>query len=455
MRLEPRFDRIETRKPRCSVPTMLCVALCVVLCLPSSLARGQTEPTSERDLVDILGPLVVEATPASEFGRKLMSIAVEPSLDASEHDVLLHSIIARDLELSGEFKVLSGERLPVGAYTSEDLPDLRAWRTTGIEALIRLRARGIRDVRLMAEVYLTSTENGPAFRRVVRISAPETRLASHRLADSLIGALTGHPGGFSSRLTFTLTAGASRAVYVVDADGNELRRAAPQHDLVSASAFGPDNEVYFAASVRHGAYRLYAESRSAPIHVLPSGSIYGVAFNHERTEIALALAVGTTVSVFRGSLSSRIPLVVASRTDMALSPAFSPTGRLAYVGIDPHGNSRIYVGERPASPPRLSASAPVFCNHATGTRLIYAVGVGKRTDLVVANDLGRGAMRLTEGPGSNGYPACSPDGRLVAFFSTRSSGEGPGLYVMPLMGGRPKRISSALGTALQWATITE
>ena len=58
--------------------------------------------------------------------------------------------------------------------------------------------------------------------------------------------------------------------------------------------------------------------------------------------------------------------------------------------------------------------------------------------------------RLTQNQGRNGYPACSPDGRLVAFFSTRTSGEGPGLYVMRLDGGRPKRISTLVGDSLRW-----
>ena len=37
-------------------------------------------------------------------------------------------------------------------------------------------------------------------------------------------------------------------------------------------------------------------------------------------------------------------------------------------------------------------------------------------DLVMADEVGRGVSRLTQGQGSNSYPACSPDGRLVAFY---------------------------------------
>jgi TolB protein len=76
--------------------------------------------------------------------------------------------------------------------------------------------------------------------------------------------------------------------------------------------------------------------------------------------------------------------------------------------------------------------------------------VGKNTDLVASGETGGGLVRLTQNQGRNGYPACSPDGRLVAFFSTRTSGEGPGLYVMRVDGQRPKRISNLLGDSLRW-----
>ena len=87
--------------------------------------------------------------------------------------------------------------------------------------------------------------------------------------------------------------------------------------------------------------------------------------------------------------------------------------------------------------------------------MVYAAGVGKNTDLVSSTLTGHGQMRLTQSQGRNNYPACSPDGRLVAFFSTRKTGEGPGLYVMRIDGGRPKRISTLVGRSLTWARLSQ
>jgi TolB protein len=53
--------------------------------------------------------------------------------------------------------------------------------------------------------------------------------------------------------------------------------------------------------------------------------------------------------------------------------------------------------------------------------------------------------RLTQDQGSNTYPACSPDGRNVAFFSTRG-----GLYLSNADGLNQQKISTASGESLRW-----
>jgi TolB protein len=100
------------------------------------------------------------------------------------------------------------------------------------------------------------------------------------------------------------------------------------------------------------------------------------------------------------------------------------------------------------------ASAPVYCDTPQGLQLIYSVGVGTGTDVITTDANGGGVKRLTQHEGSNSYAACSPDGRLVAFFSTGKRGQGAGLFVMPIQ--RPwlaKKISNEVGEALRWEPL--
>jgi TolB protein len=166
--------------------------------------------------------------------------------------------------------------------------------------------------------------------------------------------------------------------------------------------------------------------------------------------VAVSLGARDDVRVYVGpDFGSLKP---ASEAKLAMHPAFTPSGKLAFSGEGRYGQ-RIYVDGKPVTPDGLFASSPVFCNSPNGVRLVFAVGVGRDSDLVATGEHGGQLARLTQGQGRNGYPACSPDGRLVAFFSTRSSGEGPGLYLMRVDGGRPKRIAPMLGDSLRWDAL--
>ncbi len=441
---------------RSHLTVLLGMALLFVFASRETAADVKPSGASEAEVTDILGTLVVEATQPEQLGRTLVSVAVEPSLSAAQQDVVLHTVVSRDLELSGDFRVLSADRAPAGAYTDATRPDLDAWRRTGVQALIRLRgsAPAPGQNELMAEIYWlagSAEDRAPLFTHTLSPSTPQLRRGAHQVADAVIGALTGHTGGFASHLTFTSTTGGSRRAFTIDSDGHDLRVASGSHEVVAASGFDANDELLFTASRAHGPFLLYEAGKAVPWTTSPPGSIYGFALDHARQRFAVALGVDASVHVMSGNSSDR-RLTRVSKNEMAFHPAFSPTGKLAYVGVD-GTHSRIIVEGKPASPRGLRATAPVFCNHPSGTRLIYSVGVGDRTDLVAADEKGNGARRLTRGPGTNSHAACSPDGRLVAFFSTRHTHDGPGLYVLPLLGGKLHRISASLGDSLRWEPL--
>lgn len=427
------------------------VALAAAL---SAVSHASAEaPAAEKQASpdDLLGTMVVVAG----GGRSLPKIGVFPSLASDLEDVTARSVVRRDLDLSGEFEVLDDSKAPESAWDaySPDTPiDVKAWAAKGVEAVVRVSGKpagrqGKSELR--GQAYLLQHGKEAVFDKRFLVATADLRVESHRLADLLIGALTGQNGGFASHMTFASGAGVVRRVFTIDADGNDPAPASPQNRLAIAPAFGKGEELYYAASIGGDEYKVFTAS-GGPLAVPFRGSVYSIAFSRDRSQVAVSAGVGSTIKVFAGAdFTSLAPV---SDIAMALHPVFTPSGKLAFAGAGTSGQ-RIYVDGKPISPDGLFASAPTFCNHPDGVRAVFAVGVGKDTDLVSTGERGGPLVRLTQGQGRNGYPACSPDGRLIAFFSTRASGQGPGLYVMRLDGGRPKRISTLLGDSLRWDAL--
>lgn len=412
--------------------------------LPPSHARSQNRAAPAPDPQDLLGNMVVVAGAT----RPLPKIAILPSLASDLEDVTLRAVVRRDLDLCGEFEVLSDSAAPDGLYLSDTPIDFKAWAGKGVSALIKVSGKpsGEGRAELRAQAYFMNHTSAPVFDKRYAVPAADLRDESHRVADRLIGALTGQNGGFASRMTFVSGAGKLRRVFTIDADGHDAKAISPPDQLALAPAFGKDDKLYYAASINHGEYRIYTASGDlVPLPV--QGSVYGIAFSKDRSQLALSIAVGSTIKLFTGpDFSSVKP---AYDIGMTLRPAFTPSGKVAFSGAGKFGQ-RIYVDGKPISPDGLFASSPTFCNHPDGVRAIFAAGVGKGTDLVATGEKGGSLVRLTQNQGHNGYPACSPDGRLIAFFSTRKSNEGPGLYIMRVDGLRPKRISNLQGDSLRW-----
>ena len=431
----------------------LALASALVLCALSSSAPADPPPATPATPAtppnpdDLLGNIVVVAG----AGRPLPKIAVLPSLASENEDVTLRSVVRRDLDLCGEFELLPDSAAPDGLYLSDSPVDVKAWSGKGVESLVKVSGKKLdKDhAELRGQVYFMNKGAAPVFDK--RFSVPEAVLRdeSHFLADLLIGALTGQNGGFASHMTFASGAGGLRRVFTIDADGNDAKAVSPPDKSAVGPAFGKDGALYYGAGAPNDVYQVY--SATGTLVPLPyKGSVYSIAFSHDHAQVAVSLGVGDTIKVFTGPDFST--LRPASEVAMALHPAFTPSGKLAFSGEGRFGQ-RIFLDGQAITPDGLNASSPVYCNHPDGVRLVFSVGVGKNTDLVSAGEKGGSLARLTQNQGRNGYPACSPDGRLVAFFTTRTSNEGPGLYIMRLDGGRPKRIAPLLGDSLRWDAL--
>ncbi len=424
-------------------PSLLLLALALTRFAGAEVPAADKPPNPE----DLLGNMVVTAG----AGRPLPKIGIQPSLAAEIEDVTVRSVIQRDLDLCGEFEVLPDSSAPEGLYLSDTPVDVKAWSAKGVESVVKVTGKKVGKDRaeLRAQAFFVRQGATPVYDKTFTVPVDHLREESHRLADLVIGALTGQNGGFASHMAFANGAGTTRRVFTIDADGHDAKAISPQGAVALAPAFGKNGELFYTASVNNDVYRIFGPN-GAPVSLPVEGSVYGLAFSRDKSQVALSIGVGSTLKVFLGPDFAGIK--PASTVGLALHPTFTPSGKLAFSGEGKFGQ-RVYVDDKPITPEGIFASSPVFCNHPDGVRTVFAVGVGQDADLVSTGERGGGLVRLTQGQGKNSYPACSPDGRLIAFFSTRTSGQGPGLYIIRIDGVRPKRISTLLGDSLRWDAL--
>jgi TolB protein len=252
-----------------------------------------------------------------------------------------------------------------------------------------------------------------------------------------------------------------RRVFQLDADGFDLRAIGPDNATALSPAFGPGGQVYYALSRNYEPFRLVAGATASPVPLPIQGSILGVAFSPDRTRVALTVMSEGRSELWSGDMAN---LKSVATPPLSNHPVFGPMGKMAYVAGTPV--QRVYVDGKAISPAGFMASAPVFCDTPQGLLVLYTVGVGAGADVVASDTSGGGIRRLTQHEGANTYAACSPDGRLVAFFSTgkrkrsdaaggRYEGAGAGLFIMPI--ARPwlaKKISSEVGESLRWEPVS-
>jgi TolB protein len=392
------------------------------------------EPSSVPTEDDRLGEIIVEPAPLQEPNPDrlpVLAIGVHgPYASATQP---WFRVLRRDLELFGGFELRE--------TAVEDDGDWLAGASAGVALVGIADAHG---TRLVATVY---DRHGNRLWDQRLADEPGNALAAHRLTDAVLEALTGVRGGFASRLAFTRRAGGKQHAYVVDVDGRGAEVVSRPDEVAVSPTFDTDGRLFYAASVDNGRYRIrVADDPEAGADL--GGSVYGIAFSPDGARAAVTVERRGAIQLLLGT-SRLAELRRVGDVELAMHPAFGPGGRLAYAG-EVGDRPRVFVNDRAVSSKRVAASSPAFCHHPKRARLLWAERSGKRSVIVRADADGRRPTRISSSWGDARWPACSPDGRMIAFVSA-GGGQQPGLYITHVEHFAPKRVSELVGGSLHWS----
>jgi len=373
--------------------------------------------------------------------RSLFKIAVTPPVGDSALASQVVETSTRDFTLSSMFQVLDPKSFTANLASEGASIEPSSWRNIGAEGVIKgnITPRGS-GLHVELRLYVVSRGSDAVLKKEYDVASGAVRGAVHQFDNEVVKYFTGSAGAFGGRLVFSATTGrGQKGIFAVESDGQGLGRLQTVSNVALAPAVGPGG-VYYAGGLTDGSYQLFKVGNPAAV-VKHAGLIFGVAFGGSK--MALVISQNGQSDIWVGGADGG-GLSKVTNGGLNTHPAFGPGGQLAYVS-NQGGNPQIFVDGKRVSFRGTYNMAPAFCNDPEGQKILFMGRDGATWDIFSADPGGGNMKRLTQDQGSNTYPACSPDGRMIAFFSTRG-----GLFLSNPLGQNQQKIAGVTGESLRW-----
>ncbi len=376
--------------------------------------------------------------------RALFKIAVAPPIGDGGVAASVVETASRDYQLSSIFQVLDPKSFTANLAAEGMTIDPGSWRNVGAEGVVKGSSsmRGA-NVHLELQLFVVSRGSAAVLKKEYDVApGAGVRSAVHQFDNEVVKWFTGTAASFGTRMVFSATTGrGQKGIFQIESDGQGLTRLPAVSNVALAPAIG-NGGVYYAGGMPDGTYSLFRVGNPGVV-LKQAGLVFGVAFGAGK--MALVVSQNGQSDIYVGSPDGS-GLSKATSGGLNTHPAFGPGGQLAYVS-NQGGNPQIYVAGKRVSFRGTYNMAPAWCNDPEGTKLLFMGRDGATWDIFSVDPAGSAASmkRLTQDQGSNTYPACSPDGRSVAFFSTRG-----GLYMSNTQGMNQQKIAGVSGESLRW-----
>ena len=392
--------------------------------------------------------MVYEAAYAAGFAVKPFSgrfggEAVAPQVEA---------IIGRDLRYSDRFQVM--DSLPA-ALLGEGI-DYALWDRLGAVWLLTGQVEGAGEglvlVLALHDVVYGRVKDQGRF-RIPRPSDEDFRMAVHRASDQVVQWATGDPGMAASRIAFSLTTElGNKELYLLDSDGENLRRITSYNSITLSPAWHPSGEKIAFTSYKNGEQRIYeldlGTRREKMLPAVRDGGYITPEYAPDGQTLAFSVSGGTRSGLFTYNWERDCCLAHLSggpRWD-DLSPSYSPDGRRMVFNTNRFGTQVPQIMLMPAQGGDAETLSPYEYGRGgyysapewspVGDLVAFHGVIRRGTYHILVADLRDGGRRLRQltWEGNNEDPSWAPDGRHLVFIGERRWGYG--LFVVDVATGK-------------------
>ena len=397
-------------------------------------------------------PPLVGTVEGEGFNRIKIAIP-EPEADGASRNtaIELAQTVRRDLEFSGFFDVVDPVLYRLVPNSPPGNVRHEAWQSIGADAVTaaQVSVKGDR-IDLMAWLYDNPSENllfGQRYGGGTKL----LRRIAHQLSDDVVQQYTGRPGIALTRVAFVSRHAEGTELYLMDYDGQRIRRLTTTGTLNLSPAWSPDGDRLAFVSWRENRPDIYIMDSTGRLEKLPAvpGELNAAPdWSPDGKKIVYSSDVSGNSELFVHDLTTRRNTRLTHAAAIETAPAFSPNGREIAFTSDRSGTPQIYLMDAEGLYTRRISLEGSYNDSAAwsprGDHLAYVSRIDGLFEIVVL-ELSTGELtRLTHGRGNKENPRWSPDGRHLVFSSNRLGTYD--IYTMAADGSDLRRLTRGEGS---------
>jgi TolB protein len=389
--------------------------LAVAAAYAPATARAEA-PSGDEDL---------PAIRLSGAGVEMLKLGVPKAEGDGESARVAGETLSKDMDVTGLFQVLDPASFPA-QLQSEGLAFSSAlWSQVGAQAVVKMKASG---GTLEGRVYVVARGDAAVLSKTYR--GGDIRDAVHEFANDIVQSFTGKRGVFGSRIAFALNGHGPHEIATVDMDGGRMATITKMGSDSLLPAYSPGGaEVAFTSYLRNNPDLWIVPAgggRARRVSKQP-GLNTGVAWSPDGRVLALTLSYEGNSEIYRVSPDDgRVQARLTNNPGIDSSPAFSPDGsQIAFVS-NRQGSPQIFLMPSSGGAAKRVTfqgkynQTPRFSPRSDKPQIAFTGRDERGVFDVFILDVKSGRVdRLTQNKGSNLDPTWSPDGRLVAYVSSR------------------------------------